>query len=246
MRRFFTLTVRVLLLAVVFMLSALTAMRLAIHRRQTTVPKLVGMTPAQAEHALAGHGLVLDRGDRFFSAEVAVGHILSQAPAPGEQVRRGWRVRVAESMGPQRTVIPDLSGESQRAAEINVRRRGLEMGDVATLAVPGAVPDVVVAQSPPANATNVSSPVVGVLIAAPEERKSFVMPDLAGRSTDDAINAIVGAGLKVGRINSQEPARTEGAPVSATPSSTRMVVRTTPAAGQRVWEGQTISLEVTY
>jgi beta-lactam-binding protein with PASTA domain len=244
MRRFFRYVLRVLVLLVVFMVSALTAMRFAIHGRQTTIPKVVGMTPLQADRALADRGLVLDRGDRFFSSEVPEGRIVSQAPGAGEQVRRGWRVKVAESMGPQRVTIPDLAGGSERASEMNIRRRGLELGSVATATIPGASPDQIVAQSPPANATNVSAPKISLLLAAPEERNSFIMPDLAGRSEDDAVNAIVGAGLKVGRIASQA-APAEGDSTNAVPSGTRMVVRTFPAAGQRVWDGQAIGLEVT-
>ena len=163
MRRFFRWVVRVLVLIVVFMASMLTAMRFAIHGRQTAVPKIVGMTPSDAENALATHGLVLDRSDRFYSADIPAGRILSQVPAPNEVVRRGWRVRVAESMGPQRVTIPDLTGDSERSAEINIRRRGLEMGAMAVADVPDATPDQVVAQSPPANATNVSAPKVSVL-----------------------------------------------------------------------------------
>ncbi len=132
MRGFFRYLVRVLVLCVVFMASALTAMRFAIHGRQTAIPKVVGMTPLQAERLLADHGLVLDHGDRFFSSDVPEGRIMSQAPPPGSTVRRGWRVRVAESMGPQRVVIPDLVGGSERAAEINIRRRGLELGSIAS------------------------------------------------------------------------------------------------------------------
>ena len=108
MRRFFGSLLRVLVLFVVFMASLLTAMRFAIHGRQTTIPKLVGLTSGQAERMLADHGLVLDEGDRFFSSDVPPGRVMSQVPAPGMQVRRGWHVRVAESMGPQRVVIPDL------------------------------------------------------------------------------------------------------------------------------------------
>lgn len=129
---------------------------------------------------------------------------------------------------------------------MNIRRRGLELGGIATASIPGAPPDQIVAQSPPANATNVSAPKISVLMAAPEEPNSFVMPDLAGHSEDDAVNAIVGAGLKVGRIASQPPpAATENDAANAVPSGTRMVVKTYPAAGQRVWAGQAISLEVT-
>ena len=244
MRRILRYLVRVLLLLVVFMVSALTAMRFAIHGRQTTIPKLVGMTPLQAEHALADHGLALERGDRFFSSDVPAGRIMSQAPAPGVQVRRGWQVRVAESMGPQRMEIPDLLGGSERASEINIRRRGLEFGSVASAMIPGKTADLIVAQSPPPNALNVSAPKISVLVALPEPPPSFVMPDLTGRSEDDAINDIVAAGLRVGAISSQAAPPTDANTPEVT-SSTRTVVRTTPAAGQKVSGGQTIALEVT-
>ena len=245
MRRFFRWLVRVLVLVVVFMAAALTAMRFAIHGRQTAVPKIVGMTPHDAETALEAHGLVLERTDRFYSAEIPAGRIVSQVPSPGEQVRRGWHVRVAESMGPQRVTIPDLAGDSERSAEINIRRRGLELGTMAVADIPGANPDQIVAQSPPANAMNVSAPKVSVLVAATEDRKSYVMPDLRGRTEDEAVNAIVGAGLKAGNITSQPDAGADNNSAVTLPSSTRIVTKTIPGPGQRVWEGQAINLEVT-
>ena len=245
MRRFFRYLLRALVLAVVFMASALTAMRFAIHGRQTKIPKIVGMSSKQAERTLADNGLVLDEGDRFFSSDVPAGRVMSQAPGPGMQVRRGWHVRVAESMGPQRVVIPDLIGGSERAAEINIRRRGLELGSIATAIIPGAPMNQIVAQSPPPNAVNVSEPKVSMLLAAAEDRASFVMPDLVGGSEDDVVNAIVNAGLRVGDINTQAaPAGQTNAPASV-PSGTRLVVRTVPGAGQRVYQGQSVNLEVT-
>jgi beta-lactam-binding protein with PASTA domain len=245
MRRFFRWLVRTLVLIVVFMASALTAMRFAIHGRQTNVPKVVGMTPHDAENALASSGLVFEQADRFFSAEVPEGRILSQVPSPGEQVRRGWHVRVAESMGPQRVTIPDLTGDSERSAEINIRRRGLEMGTMAVASIPDTTPDQIVAQSPPANAVNVSAPKVSMLIASAEDRKSYVMPDLRGRTEDVAVNAIVGAGLKVGSIASQPAAEGDANTPETLPAGTRTVMKTIPGAGQRVYEGQSVNLEVT-
>ncbi len=245
MRRFFRWLLRVLVLVVVFMAAALTAMRFAIHGRQTNVPKVVGMTPHDAESALESQGLVLERTDRFYSGEVPAGRIVSQAPPPGERVRRGWRVRVAESMGPQRVTIPDLAGDSERSAEINIRRRGLELGTMAVAEIPDATPDQIVAQSPPANAVNVSAPKVSVLVAAAEDRKSYVMPDLRGNTEDQAVNAIVGAGLKVGSITSEPVAGAEGSSPESVAAGPPMVVKTVPGAGQRVWDGQSVSLEVT-
>jgi beta-lactam-binding protein with PASTA domain len=148
-------------------------------------------------------------------------------------------------MGPQRVVIPNLIGGSERAAEINIRRRGLELGSVATATIPGGPTDQIVAQSPPANAVNVSAPKISVLLAAPEERNSFVMPDFVGRGEDDAINAIVGAGFHVGGIASQPLPASDSTSEEEAALPSRVVVRATPAAGQRIYEGQGIGLEVT-
>jgi len=239
MRRALTFILRLMVLVIVFLVSALVAMRLAIHGRQVAVPKLVGMTSTQAQKLLESKSLLLDDSDRFYSADVPEGHIMSQVPAAGEQVRSGWRVRVAESMGPQRVVIPDLVGGSERAAEINIRRRGLEMGTVATAGVNGTPADEIAAQSPPANANNVSSPKVSLLVSSPEDRKSFVMPDLRGGNEDDVINAIVAAGLKVGSISTEANVSGLG------DAGTRRVMRTIPAAGQRIYDGQSVNLVVT-
>ena len=147
-------------------------------------------------------------------------------------------------MGPQRVVIPDLLGGSERAAEINIRRRGLELGGIATASIPGAPMGQIVAQTPAANAVNVSEPKISVLMAAPEERPAFIMPDLVGRGEDDVVDEIVNAGLRVGSISTQAAPAAETNPQTV-PSGTRMVVRTIPGAGQRVFQGQAIGLEVT-
>ncbi len=243
MRRVLGLILRVMVLVVVFLVSALVAMRFAIHGRQVAVPKVVGMSPAQAQKTLEDRGLLLDDSDRFYSADVPEGRVMSQVPPAGEQVRSGWRVRVAESMGPQRVVIPDLVGGSERAAEINIRRRGLEIGAVALADIPGAPADEIAAQSPPANATNISSPKVSLLVASPQDKKSFVMPDLRGRNEDEVVNTIVAAGLRVGQITTQEA--DSGNSADSSTYGTRRVTKTVPAAGQRIYEGQSVNLEVT-
>jgi beta-lactam-binding protein with PASTA domain len=113
------------------------------------------------------------------------------------------------------------------------------MGTVAMAGINGTPPDEIAAQSPPANATNVSSPKVSILVSTSEDRNSFVMPDLRGHNEDDVINAIVAAGLKVGSISTQENASGLG------DYSSRRVTRTVPAAGQRIYEGQSVNLVVT-
>ena len=138
-------------LAVVFCSFVLLSMRLSIHGREVQVPKLTGLTPAEAQRELDSRGLRLSMENGFYSAEVPAGRVLSQLPPPGTMVRTGWQVRVTQSLGPQRVSVPDVVGQSRRTAELNLRSRGLQIGAVAELEQNGVLPDRVLAQSPAAN-----------------------------------------------------------------------------------------------
>jgi beta-lactam-binding protein with PASTA domain len=228
MRRFVKYTVAVLVLIIVAMGSMLITMRLAIHRREVIVPKFVGMLPLPADQLARANGLVLVRESRFYSDDVPVGQIVSQEPPPGQKVRKGWPVRVAESMGPQRNVVPRVIGDSPRAAELNIKQRGLELGSIASMSVPDAPADQVIAQSPPPQSHG-ASPKVSVLVSSGADEKAYVMPDLSGMRLADATSAITSAGLKVGKPNSTAP--------------DAVVVKQSPAPGQRVTSRATVTLD---
>jgi beta-lactam-binding protein with PASTA domain len=137
MKRFFTLMLGALAMLAVALVSAFITMRLAIHGREAVVPALTGMTVADASRVASKQGLRLDLENRFYSTEVAAGRVLGQDPVPGSKVRREWPVRVTESLGSQVVNIPDLTGESERAASVSIRRLSLDLGTIAHLAVPG-------------------------------------------------------------------------------------------------------------
>jgi beta-lactam-binding protein with PASTA domain len=239
MRGFFRFLLLGLVLLIVAMTSALTAMRVAIHGREVVVPKLVGLTPAQAERLALQNGLLAEFENRFYSADIPQGRILSQAPFAGEKVRRGWHVRLAESLGPQHVVIPDVVGQSSRAAEINLRRRGLEPGTVAYAHLPGQREDQVIAQSPSPSAVGVASPRLNMLFAIPPEPLAFVMPNLVGRHLSDAARAIQAAGLKLASVRT-----TAVDPAATNTGATTVVSRQSPTAGQKVAAGSSVELEV--
>src|SRR3989441_10962404 len=127
MKSFIRFAFLALVLVMVALVSALTAMRFAIHGQEVAVPGVIGMSPAEADRAVAGLGLQIEIERQYYSPQIAEGRIMSQLPLPGTKVRRGWQVRVAQSLGPIRVAIPDVTGQSQRAAELNVKRRGLEL-----------------------------------------------------------------------------------------------------------------------
>jgi len=242
MKAFFRFVLLALVLLVVALVSALTAIRLAIHVGEVSVPNLAGMTPTEARRNLEENGLRMEIERQYYSSEVAEGKILSQAPAFGTKVRRGWTVRVAQSLGPQRVTIPSVVGQSQRVAEINIRQRGLEIGAVAEMPMPGTPSDQVLAQSPPANASGVAAPKIGLLVAEPAQPQAFVMPSFLGEPLGSARLELQDAGLRVGNVSI--------APQFADRSSTgeftaaSLVVSQSPGAGEKVVAGTAVNFEV--
>ena len=240
-----------LVLVTVALISALTAMQLAIHGREVAIPKLVGMSPQEAERAGAASGLLVVIERQFYSADIPEGKIMTQMPPPGAKVRRGWSIRVAQSLGPQRVAIPDVTGGSERIAELNIRRRGLSLGSIAHVNLPDVPVDQVISQSPPANASGVSAPKISVLVSDGPEPPVYVMPNLTGQPLGSAMLALQDAGIKVGKVSvlpPPSPAEPPTAPVAppavSEPSAASMIVTQTPAPGQKIAAGSAVNFEV--
>src|SRR5260370_34820849 len=136
MRKLFRYFLLSLVLLVVCLSAALLAMRFAIHGREVRVPKLEGLTSAEAERAAGAQGLVLSIESRFYSAEVPGGRIASQIPPARAKVRRGGKVRAAERLGPARAAVPNRVGQSENAAGTTAVRRGLEISTAAVTRYP--------------------------------------------------------------------------------------------------------------
>src|SRR5271168_1706748 len=164
---FFQIASLVMILIAVALGAAILTMHFAIHGAEVQVPALKGMTVVEARSQTSGLGLNLDVDNRYYSADVAAGHILTQSPAPGTVVRREWRVRVAESLGPQKVDVPDTVGKDERLAALTLRRVGLEIGATAQIPWSKAAEGIVLAQDPPAHAQGISRPSVNLLVAAP-------------------------------------------------------------------------------
>jgi eukaryotic-like serine/threonine-protein kinase len=211
-------------------------MRIAIHGREVEVPKLVGLTPVEAESALLDRGLRFEHESRFYSDAVPEGHVLSQLPAAGTIVRRGWRVRVAESLGTPRARVPNVMGQSSRAAEINLRRRGLEVGKLAIVHLPNLPADQVVAVSPPPETVG-NSPKVSLLLTATNPSQILLMPNVVGRRLAAVEKLIAQSRLRVAKVNAPT-----GMPISDLRGE--IIRRQFPTAGAKLTPETLITLDV--
>jgi beta-lactam-binding protein with PASTA domain len=251
-----------LVLVIVAMVSALTAMRFAIHGQEVAVPPLVGLAPAEAERVVAGFGLQISIERQYYSPQIPEGRIMSQLPLPATKVRRGWQVRVAQSLGPTRVTIPDVTGESEHAAELNIRRRGLDVASMAQMQALDIPADQVLAQSPTANATQVAAPKISLLVTTEAEPQAFVMPSFVGQALGSASRSLQDAGFRLGNVSliappspsagdatnpngSSAPPSPEAQPAppaQASPAS--IIVSQAPMAGQKVFAGTAVNFDV--
>jgi len=96
-----------------------------------------------------------------------------------------------------------------------------------------------VAQNPPPDATEVTSPKVGLIFSAAENGQRYVMPSFVGKPLADANIALIKGGFTLGKVHlvsGSDDSNAAGAP--------GIIVRQSPAAGQRVAAGATISFDV--
>jgi beta-lactam-binding protein with PASTA domain len=158
-------------------------------------------------------------------------------------------------MGPQRVSIPDVTKQSERAAELNLRRRGLEIASTAELQLPDTPSDQVIAQSPPPNASQVAAPKTSLLVTAAANSPAYVMPNFLGQPLGSVSRTLQDAGFKLGNVtlappptappDASSPAATPSislAPPQPSPAS--LIVAQTPPAGQKVSAGAVVNFEV--
>lgn len=160
------------------------------------VPELVGLTESEARGRLDHVGLeyALRAGVSHYRAPE--GAILAQNPLPGQYARPGAPVFVTLSRGPERYVLPDVAGLSERQATIVLERLGF------------AVHTESVTHTMDAGRAVATRPEAGVKLAVPadivlvvsEGRPVVAVPDLRGRHVDDAAGVLGETGLQLGAI----------------------------------------------
>src|ERR1700733_14935436 len=101
----------VFILAAAAFLSAVMAMRFAIQGREVVMPKLVGLSSADAQAILQGRGLHLNIVDRVYD-NLPANSVVRQSPPAGEHMKVSQDVHAVLSRGPQNVKTPSLGGES--------------------------------------------------------------------------------------------------------------------------------------
>jgi beta-lactam-binding protein with PASTA domain len=220
------------LLVATYILFAAASMRLALRASEVLVPDFSNRTANEASGAAASLGLALKVDDsKRTDTKVIAGRIMAQDPAPGSTARRQRTVRVWVSAGPRSTIVPALTGESERTAQLRLTQSGFVLTAMSEIRSQDFPSDVVVAQEPPPKTPGSA---VSLLVNRGDRGATYVMPDLIGVNGDRAAEILRQRGFRT--------ALTGSTPYPGIPAG--IILRQNPQAGFQIAPGEPISLEV--
>src|ERR1700694_1451612 len=225
------ITLLVFILASAAFLSAITAMRIAIHGREVTMPNLVGKNVSEASQMLQSRGLALRVADRIYSDQ-PINVVVRQTPTSGLLMKVSQQAHVVLSLGQRQLQIPLLEGNSLRASRIELLRAGLQVGEVSAVTMPDHPADEVVIQTPRPGG-GAATPRVDVLVSQGFRESAYVMPHFVGMIESDAQRRLDAVGLRR-KVNY----------VSAPQWPHGTVIDQSPLAGSRLPAASTIELTV--
>jgi beta-lactam-binding protein with PASTA domain len=214
--------------------SAVLTMRVVLASRDVAVPALTGRTLAEAEALAAPRGLSVRIEGRRHDSAVPAERVVAQEPAPGATLKTHRAVRLWMSLGPRRVSVPAVEGESIRTARSALEQAGVPVARVVEV-IDAAPEGTVLVQRPPAGEADLSAAGGASLLVSRGSRDvSYVMPDLIGRDARAVLAALERVGLKVADVRYRSyPGVAPG-----------IVLRQSPAAGQRVSPRAALSLDV--
>lgn len=198
---------------------------------ESDVPDVVGMQFERAVTRLEREGLEAVEGSSRFHPSAPRGTVLAQSPPAGTTQGHGTQVQLELSAGQRSVEVPPLVGMTREEAAAALQSAGLTLGSVVQR--PSDAPRGQVTATTPDAGARVSAPsrVDVVLSAGPT---SVAMPELVGRSYEDARTMLEQIGLRVGRVNVDSSA--------FAPFNT--VVYQLPGAGARVGNGHAVTLTI--
>lgn len=162
---------------------------------RVTVPSIVGGTENDAQNALRPLGLNYTITAREFSEDIAAGKILSSDPEGGRKIDQGGTVKIVISKGPERYIIPTLSGLTPEAAVALITKSPLKVGTL-TEVFTAKTPKGYVIDSNPAAGEKVKRDTI-VTLRISKGIEEIAITNYVGISGEQALNELTTLGFKV-------------------------------------------------
>jgi eukaryotic-like serine/threonine-protein kinase len=173
------------------------------HSDMVEVPKVTGMNFLEAKKILEATGLEVKQGDVRYDESKAIGEILDQNP-PGDQfVKKGRRIYLTVCGGEQLIEVPNLIGRTIRDAKFTLEQRGLNLGETVYKNSNEFPEDAVIAQIIQPGSKIKKNSKIELILSSGSFVGDLKVPDLSGKTLEEAKKIIADSKLKLGKITYQ-------------------------------------------
>jgi len=195
------------------------------------VPRVVGLSLAEASAQLKKAGLQVQDGGTEPDATAPQGTVVWQDPPPGVSAPAGLRVTLVSSDGPPKIPVPDVTGLDGGLSQRLVAAAGLAAAPVESVQA-ASPPGITMLTRPPAG--TLLLPGASVTVVVSRGAPTIPVPDVLGMSQADARTRVELEGLQLGSVTRRRT-------TTANPGT---VVAQQPAAGTLAAPGTVVDIVV--
>ncbi len=199
------------------------------------IPNLIGLQNEEAIKLLDSLGLEPREGGTRPDVRYPIGVVVFQNPAENAIVKKGRRVYLTLSGGEQEVVVPNLKGKSLRDAKFTLDRSGLKLGETEYSPSDEFPENTIIDQSFPVGSKVKKNTYISIIISQGKIVDTVEVPNLVGKSYNEAEKILGEYGLKLGRIEYQPS-------FDLLPNT---IIEQYPRPGELVSWGEKINLYVT-
>ncbi|MGH4122305.1 MAG: Stk1 family PASTA domain-containing Ser/Thr kinase [Clostridium sp.] len=170
---------------------------------QILVPKIIGLDKGEAKTLVEEKGLIFTEiGEE--NSEKPKGTVLDCSPKEGTEIEPNKEVRVRVSKGLESIPVPDVKELDKISAKANIEEKGLVLGEVKPEFSDSYASGIVIRQDPNAGSSAKKGDKVNLVISKGAEFKSTIVPNLFGKSLNEAQGLLQNSNLKLGDKNEIE------------------------------------------
>ncbi len=200
------------------------------HGESITVPDLRGMKTEELEEYLTERDLRFEVQDSAFDLNLPPLSVKEQYPKAGSKVKEGRKIYVTIiAKNPRMVSMPNLKDMSLKSVEMALKRSKLQMGE---MTVKPYLAAVVLEQSVAAGEKVAEGSKINLVVGNGQGPTGLKMPDLTGKTLEEAKFIIEGSGLVLGATPSASDS--DGSPGT--------IVKQQPAAGTDIRSGDFVDV----
>ncbi|MCO7174653.1 Stk1 family PASTA domain-containing Ser/Thr kinase [Sporolactobacillus kofuensis] len=200
-KKWLTISGILLLLITAGLILGMTLLPKLFYVSNVRVPDVTGKTYQEARNALNAQQLKVVRSDRV-SNSIAKGKVISQNPESGEEVKEGTEINVIVSKGSKMVSLDNYVGYSRDTVTSAIKDAGFKkVVWHETSTSPDTPEGEIIRQNPSAGTKVVPADTILELTYSPENQE-ITVPDLKGKTKNDARKLLKAQGLNADFSNS--------------------------------------------